>query len=107
MRKKKPEEELQAGIIEMARFFGWRVAHFRTAMNARGDYQTPVGGDGKGFPDLCLVRDRIVFAEIKAGKNTLGPEQKAWRDWIIAAGGTWYLWREKEWLDGDVEAILR
>lgn len=101
------EEELQHGIIEMAQFFGWLVAHFRTSMNARGEYQTAVAGDGKGFPDLVLVRDRIIFAELKVGKNTLSFEQVMWRDAIINAGGEWHQWREEEWESGLVERILK
>jgi hypothetical protein len=101
------ERELQKAIIEMAGFFGWRIAHFRTAINARGHYQTPVAADGAGFPDLCLVRDRIVFAEIKVGYNKLSTAQEIWRDAIIGAGGEWFEWREANWESGAVEEALR
>jgi hypothetical protein len=101
------EKELQKAIVDTAHLLGWRVAHFRTAMNKRGAYMTPVGADGKGWPDLCLVRERVVFAEVKAGKNTLDPEQVVWRDRLAAAGGEWHLWDENAWNEGLVERVLR
>jgi hypothetical protein len=68
---------------------------------------TPVGADGKGFPDLCLVRERIVFMELKVRYRQLTPEQELWRDRIILAGGEWWRISEKEWESGMVEQILR
>lgn len=101
------EKELQTAVIEMARAFGWKIAHFRTAVNKRGHYQTPVGADGKGFPDLCCVRDRVVFIELKVGKNKLSPEQQAWADKINRSTGEYYLLTDKGWMDGEAEEILR
>lgn len=81
MSKKGPEAIFQKDVIDLAHTLGWRVAHFRTSMNARGHYMTAVAADGKGFPDLCMVRrGRIVFAELKAGSNPLTAEQKAWME---------------------------
>jgi len=101
------ERALQAAIIEMAQFFSWRVAHFRTSLDAHGNYQTAVAGDGSGFPDLVLVRDRIIFAELKVGKNKLSFAQESWRDAILTAGGNWVEWRESNWTSGEIEGILR
>lgn len=101
------EAELQKMVVEMARLFGWRVAHFRTALNKRGHYQTPVGADGAGFPDLCCVRDRVVFIELKVGSNKLSVEQEAWRDKIMRSPAEWYLLTDKGWMAGEAEEILR
>lgn len=101
------ESELQGAIIEMAQFFGWLVAHFRTSLDAHGNYQTAVAGDGSGFPDLVLVREGIIFAELKVRKNKLSYEQEMWRDAIITAGGNWVEWREGNWTSGEIEGILR
>lgn len=97
---------MQAAILDLARLFGWHRAHFRPAMTAKG-WRTPVSGDGKGFPDLCLVRDRLVFAEVKVGRNRLSPEQCSWRDWLTYAGCEWHLWTETEWEDGTVDRVLQ
>lgn len=101
------EADLQRGVIDVAHAFGWHVAHFRTAINARGHYQTPVGADGKGFPDLCMVRDRVVFMELKVRYRGLTAEQEVWRDRILLTGTEWYLITPKEWEDGVVEGILQ
>lgn len=98
---------MQKAVIETARILGWRVAHFRAAINKRGHYQTPVAADGKGFPDLCMVRDRVVFMELKVGYKKLSEEQERWRDAIINAGGEWHEIREADWEGGRVEMILR
>lgn len=101
------ERDLQKAIIEMARFFGWRVAHFRSVETKRRGWQTPVAADGAGFPDLCMMRDRIIFREIKVGYNKLEPEQEAWRDAIIKAGGDWAEWRVEHWESGVIEETLK
>lgn len=48
-----------------------------------------------GYPDLTLVRERVVFAELKrhAASSKLSPHQIIWRDLLLAAGAEWYLWR--------------
>jgi len=91
----------------MARLFGWRVAHFRSVETKRQGWQTPVQGDGKGYPDLCLVRERIIFIELKVGRNKLTFEQEEWRDRILAAGGEWHLLTDKGWAEGLAETILQ
>lgn len=80
-------------VIDLAHLRGWRVAHFRPAQNSRGQWRTPVAADGAGFPDLVLVRDRLIFAELKTTVGRLSPEQVKWRDALIDAGQDWYCWR--------------
>jgi hypothetical protein len=75
------EDDFQQQVIELARVYGWRVAHFRAAQTARG-WRTPVEADGAGFPDLVLVRaPEIIFAELKSARGTVSTDQ---RDWIAA-----------------------
>ncbi len=100
------EKDLVKGIIDVARLFGWRCAHFRPAMTQQG-WRTPVQGDGKGFPDLVLVRDRVIYVEAKVGGNTLSPEQTDWLEALRAAAQEAYVWTNRDWEDGIVEAVLR
>lgn len=77
------ERAFQTDVIELAQTYCWRVAHFRAVRVQRknGDvyYETPVAADGKGFPDLILVRqDRLIAAELKVPPNKPTPEQIAW-----------------------------
>ena len=92
-------------VLQLAKLTGWRTAHFRTAMNARGDYRTPVAGDGKGYCDLTLVKDRVLFVELKTDRGVLSPEQREWRDCLLAAGADWRLWRPRMW--EEIEATLK
>lgn len=103
------ERELQTGVIEVARVFGWRVAHFRSVPVKRGPtvrWQTPVQADGAGFPDLVLVRDRVLYVELKVGSNKLSPEQEAWLEALHDAGQEALVWTDRDWTEGIVETVL-
>lgn len=92
-------------VLDLAARFGWMRAHFRPARTATGGWTTPVAGDGAGFPDLVLVRrDRLVFAELKAGTGRLSAAQRAWLDRLERAGAEVYVWRPEEW-DAIVDAL--
>jgi hypothetical protein len=94
------ERDYQRKVIELAHLFHWRVAHFRTAMNARGVHMTPVAADGKGWPDLVLVNPlhhRILFREVKADRGRLSPEQEQWGAWLTSAGQDWGVWQPRDW----------
>ena len=96
------ERDFQRQVIELAQMFEWRVAHFRTALNQRGHYQTPVAADGAGWPDLVLVHERsgrILFRELKSDKGRLAQNQEDWGRWLEAAGCDWGVWKPKD-LDG-------
>lgn len=81
------EREFQNTVIDMARLLGWKVAHFRPAQTSQG-WRTPVEADAKGFPDLVLVRERIVYLELKSATGKVTPEQADWIAAINAADGT-------------------
>jgi hypothetical protein len=100
------ESELSECIVQLGRLFGWRIAHFRPAMTKQG-WRTPVAADGKGFPDLVLVRDRVVYAELKSTKGTLSNDQVDWSGSLIGAGAEYYVWRPLDWEDGTIESVLR
>lgn len=106
------EAELQRNVIELAHLFGWRVAHFDRVPVKRGQrvlYMTPVMADGAGFPDLVLVRDRVIFAELKrrAVKSSVSDEQAAWHTSLLSAGAEFYLWEWSDWTAGTIEDLLR
>lgn len=95
------ESAFQAEVLELARMLRWRRAHFRAARTAHG-WATPVQGDGKGFPDLVLVRDhRLIFTELKSDTGRLTPEQQVWLDDLAHVTTTEaHLWRP-----GDLQGI--
>ena len=107
--KPKPinEARFTKQVIQLSRVLGWRSAHFRAAQTAHG-WRTPVQGDGKGFPDLILLKGtRLVVAELKADKAPKPrPEQE---DWLVAfrclPGAEVFIWRPKDF--EDIAKILR
>lgn len=102
----KREAAFQKTVIEFAQLHGWRVAHFRAARTKDG-WATPVAANGKGFPDLFLLRQRTrerLCAEIKVPPNTVTDEQ---REWLIAmelCGVPAFTWTPLDW--GEIEAVL-
>ena len=51
-----------------------------------------------GLPDLILIRERVVWAELKATSlltgriGKLSPAQIVFRDMLLEAGQEWHLW---------------
>lgn len=104
------EAEFTDQVLTLAKLTGWRTAHFRPAMTASG-WRTAVQGDGKGFPDLVLVRPpRVIVAELKrTERDKPTPEQLAW---LESFGGIAiievYVWRAtsaEDW--ATIQRVLR
>lgn len=92
---KMSEAEWQCTVIDLAHVHGWKVAHFRPARTDKG-WRTPVSADGRGFPDLVLVRDRLLFVELKNDAGRLTVEQRHWLDDLQAAGAQVAVWRPRD-----------
>ena len=74
-------------------------------MTRDGRYITPVAADGKGFPDLLMVRGkRGVAAELKSEKGRLTQDQEHWLLALGAAGIEVYEWRPADW--DEIERVL-
>lgn len=100
-------KELQANIIELANILGYRVAHFRAARTKHG-WATPVGADGRGFPDLVLIgRGQSLYREIKGDGDRLRAEQVQWGAVLQQNGADWAVWTPRSWVDGTVLAELQ
>jgi hypothetical protein len=92
------EKEFQKAVIELAHRLGYRVAHFPKIQDKRGYWRTPVAADGKGFPDLLLVRgERLIFAELKAEGGRMTPEQDAWFEALRYTGALLAGWYPRDW----------
>jgi hypothetical protein len=100
------EAQLQSAIIDLAHALGYRAAHFRPALTSKG-WRTPVSADGKGFPDLNLVKkDRVVYIECKSEKGKQSPEQREWEIAIRESGAEYFLFRPSDWMNDNVEKAL-
>ena len=76
------EKQFQAKVIDMAKIFKWTYYHTYSSK------RSPVG-----FPDLVLVRDKVMFRELKTDKGRLTSAQKAWGDNLTEAGADYAVWR--------------
>lgn len=94
------EREFTDSVIKQAQILGWICAHFRPARVQRGDmvsYRTPVQGDGKGFPDLVLVKFRTIYIELKSERGVIETAQVRWLDALDESGcATTYLWHPSD-----------
>ena len=97
-------------VIELAHHCGWKTAHFRPALTAKG-WRTAVQGDGVGFPDLVLVHRvrRVGFwVELKVPPNKVTAEQQDWLDVLGACchkPGRAAVWTPDDW--PEIEKILK
>ena len=88
------EKLFQGLVTEYAGLNGWATYHTRDSR-----------GSDPGFPDLVLVRDRVIFAELKAARGRVTNDQRAWAAALEAAGAVYYLWRPADW--PEIETVLR
>lgn len=99
------EKQFTEQVIETMRRFGWLVSHFHPLQVRPGVWVTPVKADGKGFPDLVAVRERVLFAELKMPGRKLRPEQAVWRSKLAAAGAETHVWTPDD-ID-EIDRVLR
>ncbi len=91
------EDEWQAQIIEISQRLGWMVAHFRPARTKDG-WATPVSADGKGFPDLIMLKgERMIVIECKSEKGKVSPEQTVWLEAFAKVTRNVHTLRPSEW----------
>lgn len=88
------EKQFQTQVLTTAQWLGWNAYHTYDSRRSQ-----------PGFPDLVLVRDRVIYAELKAERGSLSAEQRQWREWLIEAGAEYYLWKPSH-MD-DIEQVLR
>ena len=78
------EKQFQSLIVEYAKRCGWFV--YFTYDSRRSP---------EGFPDLVLVRNVVLYRELKTETGRLTPAQKAWGDRLTEAGADYQVWRPK------------
>ena len=76
------EKQFQAQVIDMAKIFKW--TYYYTYSSKRSP---------AGFPDLVLVREKVMFRELKTDKGRVSPAQKAWGVKLADAGSDFAVWR--------------
>ena len=85
------EKAWQADVVKLARTFGWSIFHTYDSRRSN-----------PGLPDLILVRDRIVWAELKRQSGKLSLAQQLWIAALEVAGAEVYVWKPS-----DLESVGR
>lgn len=107
------EAQWQDQVTELASLHGWGWLHAERVVTRRRNRdgsermvnETPLRGPlGRGWPDLVLVRERIIFAELKASGGAVRPEQTVRLEQLAATGAETYVWRPRDW--DQVVAVL-
>ena len=88
------EKDWQRTVANLAGILGFSVYHTYDSRRSTA-----------GFPDLVLVRERIIYAELKSDVGKLSDAQVRWRDDLIDAGGEFYVWRPVDW--PEVQRVLK
>jgi len=91
------EAQLQTNVIEMAEALGWRVFHCRDSRRQKVE----------GLPDLIMVRERVIWAELKRSKKDATVLQWQVIEELKRAGQEVYVWHPEQWLSGGVQVALR
>lgn len=90
------EKAWQRQIVELARTLGWHCWHCHDARRT-----VP------GMPDLILIRERLLWVELKTETGKLTDNQAAFHDRLIAAGQTVFVWRPRDWEDAGMQLARR
>lgn len=78
------ERELTGQLLELTRLTGFKRYHtWRSKHSAAG------------YPDETLVRERLIFLELKTEKGKLTDDQRDWLRALIAAGVEVYVLRPR------------
>lgn len=102
------EDDLLRTVLDMAKLFGLRTAHFRPAQSKSGNWITAVAGGGKGYPDLTIVGPSgVMFRELKSATGVLSPDQRFWLYALSEAGADAGVWRPADLKSGRIERELR
>ena len=87
------EREWQRQVRQAAEARGWWVFFIWTSLHSP-----------RGWPDLTMLRDRLIFAELKSETGRLSSKQQDVLLQLTAAGQECYVWRPSDW-DAVLEAL--
>lgn len=80
------EREFQRQVVELAQLLGWFWWHHHYSV-----------GTAPGVPDLHLLRERQIVAELKTETGRVSAHQEAMLARYREAGVETYTWRPSDW----------
>jgi hypothetical protein len=91
--KRRSEKGFMAAVIAFAKLHRWKVYHTHDSRRSEA-----------GFLDLVLVRERVLFAELKDEKGHVSDAQADWIAALLGAGASVFVWRPGDW--DQIERVL-
>lgn len=90
------EAQFQAEVIALCDDLG--LYHYHT--------RNPIGSD-RGWPDLVIIGNRVLYRELKSPTGILSHDQKVvgWK--LKAARQDWAVWWPKDLANGNIERQLK
>lgn len=79
------EAQFQQQITDLCDWLGLRWHHETDSRKSK-----------KGFPDLVICGQRLIFVELKSEKGRVTKAQQEWLDDLRAAGIEAYVWRPSD-----------
>ena len=79
------ERDFQRSVVEAATALGWQCWHDNDPRRNKA-----------GFLDLLLIRERVVWAELKTETGRLRPAQQVFMCLLRRAGQECYVWRPSQ-----------
>lgn len=80
------EKEFQQAVIDLAKRHGWKVYHTYDSRRSN-----------PGYPDLTLVRERVLWMELKVHPNKPTAAQGTWVEVLKSAGQAAYVFYPEHW----------
>lgn len=77
------ETAFQAQVVKVAKLFGWWIWHDNSTQ----------GRNVAGLPDLILIRERVIWAELKKETGRVSRAQRDVTALLHGADAEVYLWR--------------
>lgn len=99
------EKEFLRWVVNEAEERGWKVAHIGASVNIVQRAESDPRGPGKivipdkgtaGFPDLVMVRERLLCAELKLTPNKPTGNQINWLEALNEAGIETHVWTDRQ-----------
>ena len=105
------EKDFHDNVVALATLLHWRVWHDR-ATNAPSKCKNcgavlQFARNPSGFPDLLLMRERLIWRELKREGEDPKPKQHAFGQQLVDAGEDYDVWRPSDWSSGRIEMELR
>ena len=96
------EAELERGVRDLLKVYRLHGFHAHDSRKSAGP----------GFPDWTICgTGGLIFRELKSETGQLSPEQRRWRNVLVAAGQDWAVWRPEDLRTGrivrELQAVAR